>query len=152
MPPSALLVRARYGFGPADASRSITGRTSPGFLRRGGGGSCLAQSATNVANGFTLLRTLASSSALMYSSRRSTGMMVQGTPADANMAFMMNRPVRPLPSGNGRMNVKMKCCQAVLSAMFAANDIWSAGEAARLTQLAEEYSSLAGLGIISDAA
>ena len=39
-------------------------------------------------------------------------------------------------------------CQAVLSAMFAANQIWEAGEGARLTRLAEEYSSLAGLGIV----
>jgi hypothetical protein len=38
-------------------------------------------------------------------------------------------------------------CQAVLSAMFAANSIWEAGEAVRLTKLAEEYSSMAGLEI-----
>ncbi|HAO42724.1 MAG TPA: hypothetical protein DEA80_17580 [Afipia sp.] len=43
-------------------------------------------------------------------------------------------------------------CQAVLSAMFAANEIWAAGEASRLTELAEEYSSLAGLGIVPDSA
>jgi hypothetical protein len=36
--------------------------------------------------------------------------------------------------------------------MFAANSIWEAGEAPRLTQLAEEYTELAGLGIVSDAA
>jgi hypothetical protein len=40
----------------------------------------------------------------------------------------------------------------VLSAMFAANDIWAAGETERLTRLAEEYSSLAGLNIVPDAA
>ncbi len=38
-------------------------------------------------------------------------------------------------------------CQAVLSAMFAANDIWAAGEAVRLTRLGDEYASLAGLDI-----
>ena len=43
-------------------------------------------------------------------------------------------------------------CQAVLSAMFAANDIWAAGEAERLTRLGDEYSSLAGLDIPLEAA
>ena len=43
-------------------------------------------------------------------------------------------------------------CQAVLSAMFAANDIWAAGESVRLTQLGDEYSSLAGLDIPLEAA
>jgi hypothetical protein len=43
-------------------------------------------------------------------------------------------------------------CQAVLSAMFAANDIWSAGEAVRLTGLAEEYSALAGLDVTREVA
>jgi hypothetical protein len=43
-------------------------------------------------------------------------------------------------------------CQAVLSAMFAANDIWGAGEAVRLTQLGDEYSALAGLDIPQEAA
>jgi hypothetical protein len=58
-----------------------------------------------------------------------------------------------VPSGReGDQFTIQHACQAVLSAMFAANDIWSAGEAGRLTQLAEEYSSLAGLGVISDAA
>jgi hypothetical protein len=38
-------------------------------------------------------------------------------------------------------------CQAVLSAMFAANSVWEAGEAVHLTKLAEEYSSMAGLQI-----
>jgi hypothetical protein len=38
-------------------------------------------------------------------------------------------------------------CQGVLSAMFAANDLWSAGEAIRLTKLAEEYSTLAGFDV-----
>jgi hypothetical protein len=40
-------------------------------------------------------------------------------------------------------------CPAVLSAMFATNQIWEAGEAVRLTCLAEDYSSLAGLEIAS---
>jgi len=31
--------------------------------------------------------------------------------------------------------------------MFAANDIWAAGEAVRLTRLGDEYSSLVGLDI-----
>jgi Family of unknown function (DUF5677) len=43
-------------------------------------------------------------------------------------------------------------CQAVLSAMFAANDVWAAGEAKRLTRLGEEYASLAGLDIPFEAA
>ncbi len=38
-------------------------------------------------------------------------------------------------------------CQAVLSAMFAANQIWEAGDAERLTRLAEAYSALAGLDL-----
>jgi Family of unknown function (DUF5677) len=41
-------------------------------------------------------------------------------------------------------------CQAVLSAMFAANEIWSAGQAVMLTKLANEYSALAGLDISED--
>lgn len=36
-------------------------------------------------------------------------------------------------------------CQAVLSAMFAANDVWKAEEAGRLMRLGDEYSTLAGL-------
>jgi uncharacterized protein DUF5677 len=40
-------------------------------------------------------------------------------------------------------------CQPALSAMFAANDIWSAEEAQRSTRLADEYSSLAGLDRVS---
>jgi hypothetical protein len=36
--------------------------------------------------------------------------------------------------------------------MFAANDIWAAGEAERLTRLGDEYSSLAGLDIPLEAA
>lgn len=58
-----------------------------------------------------------------------------------------------IPSGReGDEFTIQHACQAVLSAMFAANDIWTAGEAGRLTQLAEEYSSLAGLGIVADVA
>ena len=45
---------------------------------------------------------------------------------------------------NGKSGVLLQC-KAVLSAMFAANSIWEAGEAVRLTKLAEEYSSMAGL-------
>ncbi len=58
-----------------------------------------------------------------------------------------------VPSGReGDEFTIQHACQAVLSAMFAANDIWAAGEAKRLTEFAEEYSSLAGLGIVPDAA
>lgn len=35
--------------------------------------------------------------------------------------------------------------------MFAANTIWEAREAERLTRLAAEYSSLAGQGVATDA-
>jgi hypothetical protein len=58
-----------------------------------------------------------------------------------------------IPSGReGDEFTIQHACQAVLSAMFAANDIWIAGEAGQLTQLAEEYSSLAGLGIVANIA
>jgi hypothetical protein len=48
------------------------------------------------------------------------------------------------PAREGDEFTIQHACQAVLSAMFAANDIWTAGEAVRLTELGEEYSSLAG--------
>jgi len=51
------------------------------------------------------------------------------------------------PARDGDQFTIQHGCQAVLSAMFAANDIWGAGEAARLTQLGNEYSSLVGLDI-----
>lgn len=49
------------------------------------------------------------------------------------------------PSRDGDQFTIQHACQAVLSAMFAANHVWTAGEAERLTRLAMEYSSLAGL-------
>lgn len=58
-----------------------------------------------------------------------------------------------VPSGReGDEFTIQHACQAILSAMFAANDIWKSGEAGRLTLLAEEYSSLAGLGTVSEVA
>jgi hypothetical protein len=56
------------------------------------------------------------------------------------------------PGRDGDQLTIQHACQAVLSAMFAANGIWEAEEAERLTRLAEEYSSLAGLDIVTEAA
>lgn len=61
------------------------------------------------------------------------------------------RCLNAVPSGREGDEFTIRhACQAALSAMFAANDIWTAGEAVRLTQLAEEYSSLAGLGTVAE--
>lgn len=49
------------------------------------------------------------------------------------------------PAREGDEFTIQHACQAALSAMFAANDIWQAGEAVPLTELANEYSALAGL-------
>ena len=43
--------------------------------------------------------TEALSSAAMYDALRVTRTIVQGYPPDASMAFIRNRPMRPLPSG-----------------------------------------------------
>jgi hypothetical protein len=56
------------------------------------------------------------------------------------------------PGGASDQFTIQHACQAVLSAMFAADDILAAGEAERLTRLGDEYSSLAGLDIPLEAA
>lgn len=56
------------------------------------------------------------------------------------------------PARQGDEFTIQHACQAALSAMFAANDIWQAGEAMRLTKLGNEYSALAGLDIPREAA
>jgi hypothetical protein len=56
------------------------------------------------------------------------------------------------PARDGDQFTIQHGCQAVLSAMFAANDIWAAGEAERLTRLGDEYSSMAGLDVPLEAA
>jgi len=55
-------------------------------------------SARNSVNGPMSPSALAASSAAMYGSRCSTRMIVQGYPPEASMAFIRNRPMRPLPS------------------------------------------------------
>jgi hypothetical protein len=73
-------------------------------------------------------------------------------PAWWRMARCSNASTRSRPVAPGDQFTIQHGCQAVLSVMFAANDIWAAGEAERLTRLGDVYSSLAGLDIPLEAA
>ena len=67
------------------------------------------RSATNSANGVKFCCTLAASRAAIYARRSSTRMTVHGYPPEASIAFIVNRAMRPLPSGYGWMYPNIQC-------------------------------------------